>query len=519
MVKTRFELIENSLSPDGKPVPDSSQPHPQQHKTGTNSNLSKDALEIAATLRTNTISKTVLDGFLRSADAGLIILTGVIASLYGASINVPSLWQVVALLEAAMIGVMLFQMADLYQTSTLQKAFSHLTRLVSAWALVFAALITSLLLFLPSAEIPQTILLSWFIGGAVALSLFRMTMRSLIVRWTRTGRLNRRAVLVGGGQAAADLIAELERQPNNPIEICGIFDDRDNDRSPASVAGYQKLGNISDLIEFARIAQIDMLLVTIPIRAEKRILQLLERLWVLPVDIRLSAHTDKLRFRQRASSFVGSVPFVDVLEKPITDWDTITKRAFDLFFASLSLIILSPVMLITAILIKLDSPGPVLFRQKRYGFNNELIDVFKFRSMYHNMADANASKLVTKGDPRVTKVGRIIRKTSLDELPQLLNVLMGQLSLVGPRPHALSAKAEDRLYENVVDGYFARHKVKPGITGWAQIKGWRGETDTEDKIQKRVECDIYYIENWSVFFDLYILIKTPFCLLETENAY
>lgn len=262
-----------------------------------------------------------------------------------------------------------------------------------------------------------------------------------------------------------------------------------------------------------------MLLVTIPIRAEKRILQLLERLWVLPVDIRLSAHTDKLRFRQRASSFVGSVPFVDVLEKPITDWDTITKRAFDLFFASLSLIILSPVMLITAILIKLDSPGPVLFRQKRYGFNNELIDVFKFRSMYHNMADANASKLVTKGDPRVTKVGRIIRKTSLDELPQLLNVLMGQLSLVGPRPHALSAKAEDRLYENVVDGYFARHKVKPGITGWAQIKGWRGETDTEDKIQKRVECDIYYIENWSVFFDLYILIKTPFCLLETENAY
>lgn len=236
MVKTRFELIENSLSPDGKPVPDSSQPHPQQHKTGTNSNLSKDALEIAATLRTNTISKTVLDGFLRSADAGLIILTGVIASLYGASINVPSLWQVVALLEAAMIGVMLFQMADLYQTSTLQKAFSHLTRLVSAWALVFAALITSLLLFLPSAEIPQTILLSWFIGGAVALSLFRMTMRSLIVRWTRTGRLNRRAVLVGGGQAAADLIAELERQPNNPIEICGIFDDRDNDRSPASVA-------------------------------------------------------------------------------------------------------------------------------------------------------------------------------------------------------------------------------------------------------------------------------------------
>lgn len=519
MVKHRFELIDSSLSPDEKSGPDSHQSHAPQNETGTNSNLSKDALEIAATLRTNTISKTVLDGFLRSADAGLIILAGIIASLYGASINVPPIWQIVALLEAAMVGVMLFQMADLYQTSTLQKGFSHLMRLVSAWALVFAALITSLLLVLPSAEIPQAFLLSWFVSGAVALSLFRMIMRSLIVRWTQTGRLNRRAVLVGGGQAAADLIAELERQPNYPIEICGIFDDRDNDRSPPSVSGYQKLGNISDLIEFARIAQIDMLLVTIPIRAEKRIIQLLEKLWILPVDIRLSAHSDKLRFRQRASSFVGSVPFVDVLEKPITDWDTITKRAFDLVFASLSLIILSPVMLITALLIKLNSPGPVIFRQKRYGFNNELIDIFKFRSMHHNMADANASRLVTKGDPRVTRIGRIIRKTSLDELPQLLNVLMGQLSLVGPRPHALSAKAEDRLYENVVDGYFARHKVKPGITGWAQIEGWRGETDTEDKIQKRVECDIYYIENWSVFFDLYILIKTPFCLLETENAY
>jgi lipopolysaccharide/colanic/teichoic acid biosynthesis glycosyltransferase len=161
----------------------------------------------------------------------------------------------------------------------------------------------------------------------------------------------------------------------------------------------------------------------------------------------------------------------------------------------------------------------VLFRQKRYGFNNELIEVYKFRSMYTDMSDANASQLVTKGDPRVTKVGRFIRKTSLDELPQLLNVLNGSLSLVGPRPHALQAKADNRLYNDVVDGYFARHKVKPGITGWAQINGWRGETDTEDKIQKRVEHDLYYIDNWSVFLDVYILLKTPFSLISNDNAY
>ena len=177
-------------------------------------------------------------------------------------------------------------------------------------------------------------------------------------------------------------------------------------------------------------------------------------------------------------------------------------------------------MALTALAIKLDSKGPVLFRQKRYGFNNELIEVYKFRSMYVDQADANAARLVTKDDPRVTRVGRFIRKTSLDELPQLFNVVFkGNLSLVGPRPHALQAKAADRLYNDVVDGYFARHRVKPGITGWAQINGWRGETDTAEKLQHRIEHDLYYIENWSVPFDLYIIAMTPFRLLHTENAY
>jgi exopolysaccharide biosynthesis polyprenyl glycosylphosphotransferase len=196
------------------------------------------------------------------------------------------------------------------------------------------------------------------------------------------------------------------------------------------------------------------------------------------------------------------------------------KACFDRVVGAVLLLIAAPVMLAVAAAIKLDSPGPVLFRQKRYGFNNELIEVFKFRSMYVNQTDANAAKLVTRGDPRITKVGRFIRKTSLDELPQLINVvLQGNLSLVGPRPHAIQAKAAERLYEQVVDGYFARHRVKPGITGWAQINGWRGETDTQEKLEHRVEHDLFYIENWSVIFDLYILLLTPFRLLNTENAY
>ena len=247
---------------------------------------------------------------------------------------------------------------------------------------------------------------------------------------------------------------------------------------------------------------------------------MLKKLWVLPVDIRLSAHSNKLRFRPRAYSYIGNLPVLDVFDKPITDWDVVMKWLFDKLVGSAMLIGAAPLMLLTAIAIKFDSRGPVFFKQKRYGFNNELIEVYKFRSMYVDKCDATASKLVTKDDARVTRVGRFIRKTSLDELPQLINVVIkGDLSLVGPRPHAVHAKAEDRLYDEAVDGYFARHRVKPGITGWAQVNGWRGETNTHEKIQRRVEHDLYYIENWSVVFDFYILAKTPFALAKSENAY
>jgi Undecaprenyl-phosphate glucose phosphotransferase len=335
------------------------------------------------------------------------------------------------------------------------------------------------------------------------------------------GRLERRTAIVGGGEAGEALIRALEAQRDTGLRVCGVFDDRNDDRSPDLVAGYPKLGTIDDLVEFARRTKLDLVIFTLPISAETRLLAMLRKLWVLPIDIRLSAHMSKLRFRPRSYSYIGAVPVLDVFDRPIADWDVVVKYVFDKVVGTAALIVLAPLMLATAIAIKLDSRGPVLFRQKRYGFNNELIEVFKFRSLYHEMTDHTASRQVTKNDPRVTRVGRFIRKTSLDELPQLLNVVFkGNLSLVGPRPHAIHAKAQDRAYEQVVDGYFARHKVKPGITGWAQVNGWRGETDTDDKIQRRVEHDLYYIENWSVLLDLYILAKTPFSLVtKNENAY
>ena len=315
------------------------------------------------------------------------------------------------------------------------------------------------------------------------------------------------------------MLSAIGASENSDIDVVGIFDDRDDARSPTQVGPLHKLGNVSELVDFVRQARIDLLLVTLPLTAEERLLQILKRLWVLPVDIRLSAYSQKFHYRPRAYSYIGNVPFLDVFDKPLGDWGSILKTIEDKVIAAIALVLLSPVMLAVALAVRLDSKGPILFKQNRFGFNNELIGVYKFRSMYHDMRDADAAKLVTKGDPRVTRVGRFIRKTSLDELPQLFNVLRGELSLVGPRPHPTKAKAADQLYNDVVDGYFARHKVKPGITGWAQVNGWRGETDTTEKLQRRVEHDLYYIENWSLALDLYILWRTPIALLKAENAY
>ena len=340
-----------------------------------------------------------------------------------------------------------------------------------------------------------------------------------IKRLSSEGRLERRAVIVGGGEPAADLIRSLEARNATDIRICGIFDDRANDRSPAIVAGYPKLGTVAQLVQFARMARVNMLIVTLPLAAENRVLQLLKKLWILPVDIRLSAHTNKLRFRPRSYSYEGSVPFLDLFDKPIADWDAVMKRTFDIFFSIGGIILFSPIMLATMIAIKMESKGPVIFKQKRYGFNNETINVYKFRSMFHEMADPAAKTVVTKNDARVTRVGRIIRKTSLDELPQLFNVLIGNLSLVGPRPHAVTAHTKNRLWDEVVDGYFARHKVKPGVTGWAQINGWRGEVDSDEKIRQRTNFDLYYIENWSLLLDLYIVFKTPLVILKMDDVY
>ncbi len=467
------------------------------------------------------ISPRVISMLARVAEGCTILITGwAIAALHpgiGAS-TLPQIY-IPLMIAVALAFPMLMQISGSYTMRSLLAPLARFSSLVTCWSLIFAVISVSIFFTKPAESYSRLWLGIWFFGGALGLLATRYGLSILVKRWNRNGQLNRHAVLVGGGEPAQRLFLALNDSDETDVTLVGIFDDRGDDRSPITHSGLPKLGNVTQLIDFVRRARVDLLLITLPVMAEERLLQVLKRLWILPVDIRLCAQNQQLRYRPRAYSYIGNVPFLDVFDKPLGEWGAILKLIEDKIIATLALVLLSPLMAIVAIAVKLESKGPVFFKQKRFGFNNELIEVYKFRSMFHEKTDFNAEKLTTKNDPRVTRVGKFIRRTSLDELPQLLNVLIGNLSLVGPRPHATQAKAADQLYNDVVDGYFARHRVKPGITGWAQVNGWRGETDTTEKLERRVEHDLYYIENWSLALDLYILFKTPLALLNSENAY
>lgn len=351
------------------------------------------------------------------------------------------------------------------------------------------------------------------VAGCV-LAALRLGLAAL-ARWVVVqGLTERRAVLVGGGDEARRLVLGLAGQPGADIRICAIFDDRSGDRAPDMVLDVPKIGRIADLVAFCREAEVDLIIVTLSPTAEARIEHILGILKVLPVPVHLSAFSRDFRFRDGPDGLSALLPASFRPERRVV------KRAFDLVVGSALLVALAPVMMLVAVAVKLDSRGPVFFRQDRHGFNDRPVRVWKFRSMYADATDARAERVVVKGDPRVTRVGRVLRKTSLDELPQLFNVLGGTLSLVGPRPHAVAARSSRaEAFERIVDGYSARHRLPPGITGWAQVNGWRGEVDDAESLRARFAHDLFYIENWSLWFDIAILLRTPVSLLDTRRAY
>jgi Undecaprenyl-phosphate glucose phosphotransferase len=483
--------------------------------------LSSAAVEIAAQRFKRAYSPIVVAGFVRVIEVCLVAIVGLALYLWYVGPGTDSTqYYIGSIVGISLLSLFAFQAADIYQIQAFRGHEKQYMRLASAWSVVFLLAVSVSYFAKAGDESSRVWLGSYYVVGLFTLIVFRRALFLVVRRWTREGRLDRRTVVVGAGGAGEQLVAELAAQRDSDARVIGVFDDRGDDRISPTCNGVPKLGTVDDLVEFARHTRIDLVIFSLPVSAESRILQMLKKLWVLPVDIRLAAHSNKLRFRPRSYSYIGRVPVLDIFDRPIADWDVVMKWLFDKIIGALALIALAPVMLLIALAIKLDSKGPIFFKQRRFGFNNKMVEIWKFRSLYVEQSDATAARLVMKNDPRVTRVGRFIRKTSLDELPQLFNVVFfGTLSLVGPRPHTAYSRAGEHLYDEAVDGYYARHRVKPGITGWAQVNGWRGETDSQEKLQHRVEHDLYYIENWSILFDLYILMRTPFALLRGEGAY
>src|ERR1700761_4913017 len=360
--------------------------------------FSKAALAVASQKVRRAYSPIVIAGVVRIADFLLLNLIGITLYLgYVAPLSGFRWEYIAAIVMMTLAAVVCFQAADIYDVQIFRGKLRQMTRMISSWAFVFLLFIGISFFAKLGNEISRLWLSAFFFIGLAALLATRLFLRTLVRYWARQGRLDRRTVVVGSDENGEKLIEALNAQTDSDIDILGVFDDRNDNRSLETCAGNPKLGKVDDIVEFARRTRIDLVLFALPISAETRILDMLKKLWVLPVDIRLSAHTNRLRFRPRAYSYLGKVPTLDVFEAPITDWDLVMKWLFDHLVGAIVLLLAAPVMALVALAVKLDSPGPVLFRQKRFGFNNERIDVFKFRSLYHDQADPLASKVVTIG--------------------------------------------------------------------------------------------------------------------------
>jgi Undecaprenyl-phosphate glucose phosphotransferase len=382
------------------------------------------------------------------------------------------------------------------------------SRLLTAWLSTSMFMLTLSFLLQNSDDYSRVWAVSWFCAGGAALCLTRALGIAWMRSMKRTGVFNQRVAIFGAGSQGNRLAQYILGNDKLTIDLVGFFDARTAERLGPQERVLDVRGNLATLIELIRQGEVDQVIVALPWSAETRLQEVVGELAVTPVRIRLAPDLASFAFAQRALVLLGDLPVMTLFERPISGMDHVIKRLEDLILASFGILLISPFLLFVALAIKLDSKGPVFFRQDREGFNNKHFRIWKFRSMYHHRSEFTDINQATRNDPRITRVGRIIRKLSVDELPQLFNVLIGEMSLVGPRPHAPSTRAGERLFTEVVKTYAARHKVKPGITGWAQVSGWRGETDTEEKLLKRLEHDLFYIENWSLMLDFYILLRT-----------
>jgi len=324
----------------------------------------------------------------------------------------------------------------------------------------------------------------------------------------------RRAIIVGMNEQGVALASRVGETPYSRIELAGFFDDRDLNRLDAS-SDYRMIGRLDELSKFVREKNIQLIYLSLPMASQPRILHVLDELKDTTASIFFVPDMFVTDLIQGRTGSVCGMPVISVCETPFTGSNGFTKRLSDIVLSIIILVLISPILLGVAIAVKTTSPGPIIFRQRRYGLDGKEILVYKFRSMTVTEDGANVQQ-ATKNDSRITPLGAILRKTSIDELPQFINVLQGRMSIVGPRPHAV---AHNEMYRKLIKGYMVRHKVKPGITGWAQVNGYRGETDTLDKMQGRIDFDLDYLRNWSLRLDLYIIFRTVRLVMKDQQAY
>jgi polysaccharide biosynthesis protein PslA len=360
----------------------------------------------------------------------------------------------------------------------------------------------------------------FFLVGVALIVIENILLRFVLFNLISKGYIGQRVAIYGADQNALDDIISLRsREGIFHVNLLGFADDRTEREAKTELQGLPYLGTVDDLIALSKNGSLDQVMIVVRNISAARFDQIIERLSVAAIDICL-VPSENLEFLDRYRvNWIGSLPVLSFWQRPIRDFDLILKKLLDVSVSLFALLLLSPIIVLTAVAIRLESPGNVIFKQRRFGFNNNEIFVYKFRSMYIDRGDPGGGNRTVKNDDRVTKVGRIIRRLSIDEIPQIFNVLRGEMSIVGPRPHATEMRVEDEYYHDAVKGYLARHRVKPGITGLAQTRGLRGEIQTLERAQKRVEYDRHYIDNWSIMLDLSIIARTVLIVLWDRDAY
>jgi putative colanic acid biosynthesis UDP-glucose lipid carrier transferase len=440
---------------------------------------------------------------------GISILGAIIYCAYSHTLTIPSVYTSIFIITTLLI-LTLFPNFGLYYSWRGRNKWQRNASIGYAWLTVLTLLIFLSFAMKNSATFSRVWFFTWGLLGYFYLILYRVVFDYILNRLRLKG-INRKKILVyGAGEVGKQINAKLKENYQVGFDIAAFVDD--NPELHGTTVDNIPVYSPERLIEL--LAESHELWIALPLRAEKRVLDILHQTRHLTSVIRFIPDIFNFRLLNHSITEIASIPIIEINGTAMTTANHIMKRIEDILISLIIVTLISPIVLVVAIIIKLTSKGPILYKQERHGWNGKTIKVYKFRSMYYDTTDI--FKQATKNDSRITPIGSFIRRTSIDEFPQFLNVLQGRMSIVGPRPHAVSMNED---YKDKVNNYMQRHKVKPGITGWAQVNGHRGETDTIEKMEKRIEYDLYYIQNWSIIFDLRIIFMTVFKGFIGKNAY